>query len=83
MITALVDCVFDEHKAFRLSGLSPEEAEAITATITVYNANTVLRNTVIGRFSFSARDVYNLPAAAGQPAGVYNEVRLRQRDRPA
>ena len=44
-------------------GLSQAEAEALSATITVCNANTVLKETPIGCFTFDAIEVYNQPNA--------------------
>ena len=51
----------------QVPGLTKPEAEALTATISVCNHNTVLRASTIGCFTFDAATIY------GQPEGGYYE----------
>lgn len=54
-------CVFDHHMFFNLPRMTKAEVEAITVKISVFDANLVARDELIGRFTFDALEVYYQP----------------------
>ncbi|RYY36946.1 hypothetical protein EON62_01410 [archaeon] len=54
-------CVFDHQMFFNFPKVSRAEVEALTVTLSIFDANKLLKNELIGSFTFDALDVYYQP----------------------